>query len=97
MNTIELLPKEIEVNEKIYGLRMHITAWQKICLCYSNVAKPNDNILCQVVESEMATKPEFSECMWDIVDVADLDSALAMMQLRLNDGLANKAIKIYEP
>ena len=32
MNTIELLPKEIEVNEKIYGLRMHITAWQKICL-----------------------------------------------------------------
>ena len=97
MNAIELLPKEIEVNEKIYGLRMHITAWQKICLCYSNVAKPNDNILCQVVESEMTTKPEFSECMWDIVDVPDLDSAVAMMQLRLNDGFANKAIKIYQP
>ena len=97
MNTIELLPKEIEVNEKIYGLRMHITAWQKICLCYSNIAKPNDNILCQVVESEMTTKPEFSECMQDIVDVPDFDGAVAMMQLRLNDGLANKAVKIYQP
>lgn len=97
MNTIELLPKEIEVNEKIYGLKMYITAWQKICLCYSNVAKSNDNILCQVVESEMTTKPEFSECMQDIVDVPDLDSAVAMMQMRLNDGLANKAIKIYQP
>ena len=97
MNTIELLPKEIEVNEKIYGLKMYITAWQKICLCYSNVAKSNDNILCQVVESEMTAKPEFSECMWDIVDVPDLDSAVAMMRLRLNDGFANKAIKIYQP
>ena len=76
---------------------MYITAWQKICLCYSNVAKPNDNILCQVVESEMTTKPEFSECMQDIADVPDLDSAVTMMQLRLNDGLANKAIKIYQP
>ena len=97
MNTIELLPKEIEVNEKIYGLRMHITAWQKICLCYSNVAKPNDNILCQVVESEMTTEAEFWECMQDIVDVPDLDSAVAMMQLRLKDGFANKAIKVYQP
>ena len=97
MNTIELLPKEIEVNEKIYGLKMYITAWQKICLCYSNVAKSNDNILCQVVESEMTTKPEFSECMQDIVDVPDLDSAVSMMQLRLKDGFANKTIKIYQP
>ena len=45
----------------------------------------------------MTTKPEFSECMQDIVDVPDFDSAVAMMQLRLNDGLANKAIKIYQP
>ena len=97
MNTIELLPKEIEVNEKIYGLRMHITAWQKICLCYSNEMKLNDYILSQVVESEMAIKPKFSECMQDIVDVPDLDSAVAMMQLRLKDGFANKAIKVYQP
>ena len=94
MNTIELLPKEIEVNDKIYGLSLYITAWHKICLCYSNEMKPNDYILSQVVESEMTTKPEFSECMWDIVDVPDLDSAVAMMQMRLNDGLANKTIKI---
>lgn len=97
MNTIELLPKEIEINDKLYGLRLHITAWDKICLCYSNVMKIGDHILSQVVESEMTTKPEFSECMQDIVDVPDLDSAVAMMQLRLNDGLANKTIKIYQP
>ena len=96
MNIIELLPKEIEVNEKIYGLKMYITAWQKICLCYSNEMKPNDYILSQVVESEMTTKPEFSECMQDIVDVPDLDSAVLVMQMRLIDGLANKAIKLYK-
>ena len=96
MNTIELLPKEIEVNDKIYGLRLHITAWRKICLCYSNEMKLNDTILSQVVESEMGTKPEFSECMEDIVDVPDLDNAVAMMQMRLNDGLANKTIKIHK-
>ena len=95
MNIIELLPKEIEINDKIYALRMHITAWGKICLCYSNEMKLNDTILSQVVESEMAIKPKFSECMQDIVDVPDLNSAVAMMQLRLNDGLANKTIKLY--
>ena len=96
MNTIELLPKEIEVNDKIYGLSLYITAWRKICLCYANEMKLNDYILTQVVESEMTAKPEFSECMEDIVDVPDLDSAVAMMQMRLNDGLANKAIKLYK-
>ena len=95
MNTIELLPKEIEVNDKIYGLRLHITAWGKFCLCYTNEMKRGNKILSQVVESEMTTKPEFSECMLDIVDVPDLNSAVAMMQLRLNDGLANKTIKLY--
>ena len=97
MNTIELLPKEIEVNDKIYGLSLYITAWRKICLCYANEMKLGDTILSQVVESEMTAKPEFSECMQDIVDVPDLNSAVAMMQLRLNDGLANKTIKLYQP
>lgn len=96
MNIIELLPKSIEINDKIYALRMHITAWGKICLCYSNVMKCNDTILSQVVESEMAIKPKFSECMQDIVDVPDLDSAVLVMQMRLIDGLANNAIKIYK-
>ena len=96
MNIIELLPKEIEVNDKIYGLRMHITAWGKICLCYSNEMKLGDYILSQVVESEMTIKPKFSECMQNVVDVPDLDSAVAMMQMRLNDGVANKTIKIYK-
>ena len=97
MNTIELLPKEIEVDNKIYGLSLYITIWHKFCLCYSNELKLGDNILSQVVESEMTTKPEFSECMQNVVDVPDLDSAVAMMQLRLKDGFATKTIKIYQP
>ena len=96
MNTIELLPKEIEVDNKIYGLSLYITIWHKFCLCYSNELKLGDNILSQVVESEMTTKPEFSECMQNVVDVPDLDSAVAMMQMRLNDGHANKTLKIYK-
>lgn len=97
MNTIELLPKEIEVNDKIYGLSLYITAWRKICLCYSNEMKLGDTILSQVVESEMAIEPKFSECMQDIVDVPDLNSAVLVMQMRLIDGLANKTIKLYQP
>ena len=58
--------------------------------------KLNDTILSQVVESEMAIEPKFSECMEDIVDVPDLDSAVLVMQMRLIDGLANKTIKIYK-
>ena len=96
MNTIELLPKEIEVDNKIYGLSLYITIWHKFCLCYSNELKLGDIILLQVVESEMTTKSEFSDCMEDIVDVPDLDNAVAMMQMRLNDGHANKTIKIYK-
>ena len=42
----------------------------------------------------MAIEPKFSECMQDIVDVPDLDSAVLVMQMRLIDGLANKTIKI---
>lgn len=97
MNTIELLPKEIEVNDEIYGLRMHITAWGKICLCYSNEMKPNDRIFSQVVESKMTTELKFSECIQDIVDVPDLNSAVDMMQCRLLYGLLNKTVKIYKP
>lgn len=97
MNTIELLPKEIEVNDKIYGLSLYITAWHKICLCYANELKLGDIILLQVVESEMTIEPKFSECMEDIVDVPDLDSAVLVMQKRLIDGLANKTIKLYQP
>ena len=96
MNSIELLPKEIEVNDKIYGLRLHITAWRKICLCYSNEMKLNDYILSQVIESEMTAKPKFSERMQNVVDVPDLNSAVLVMQMRLIDGLANKTIKIHK-
>ena len=94
MNTIELLPKEIEVDNKVYGLSLYITIWHKFCICYANEMKLNDTILSQVVESEMAIEPKFSECMEDVVDVPDLDSAVLVMQMRLIDGLANKTIKI---
>lgn len=54
---IEELPKCIEVDDCLYTLRLHITAWDKLCLCYHAMFPRNKidsriNILSQVVESD---------------------------------------------
>ena len=102
MNKIETLPKFIVVkndkkDEKLYELRMHITAWGKICLCYSNMFSHEMNILSQVVEPCMTTNVEFSECINDIVDTPDFDSAVDMLKKRVTHALGNESIAIYNP
>ena len=98
---IESLPKNIEVNGVVLSLAMHVTAWNKLCLCYKPIFqgyKKSDNyVLSQVVEPEMTAKPEFSECIWDIVDVPTFDKAVEMMSIRIKDGLANNKFSVYNP
>lgn len=102
MNNIETLPKFIVVkhndkDEKLYELRMHITAWGKICLCYSNMFSREMNILSQVVEPDMTANAEFSECITDIVDTPDFDSAVDMLKKRVTYALGKEDIAIYNP
>ena len=57
MNIIETLPKTFENNGNMYTLEMHVTVFDKLCICYKEML-PHDivgtrNILCSVcVEPE---------------------------------------------
>ena len=55
-----------------------------------------DTIFSQVVEQSMTAAPEFSERILDIVDVPNFDSAVDMLEHRLNDGLKTGAVEIYK-
>ena len=98
---IESLPKNSEVNGVVLSLAMHVTAWNKLCLCYKPIFKGHNDsdkyVLSQVVEPEMTANPEFSECIWDIVDVPTFDKAVEMMSIRIKDALANNKISVYNP
>ena len=99
---VEELPKNLLVDQDgkggFYQLRMHVTADNKLCLCYSkitSIALDKDRlILSQVVEPEMAAKPEFSECIYDIVDVPTFDKAVEMLKKRVNEALASNEVSI---
>lgn len=61
MNIIEKLPKTIVVNHVMFNLEVHVTAWDKLCICYREIfAKPNalfrDIIISVVVEESKGIK-----------------------------------------
>lgn len=102
MYKIEQLPKSILVNNEPYSLSLHVTAWNKLCLCYKKMFPSKDIsnsfnliIFSQVVESDMTAKPEFSECIYDIVDVPNFNEAVDMMIARINDAICIKKITLY--
>jgi len=52
MNIIETLPKTFNYNETMYTLSMHVTAFNRLCICYREMLG-NRKILCSVcVEPE---------------------------------------------
>ena len=103
MYKIEQLPKSILVDNEPYSLSLHVTAWNKFCLCYKKMFPSKDvsasfksTIFSQVVEPDMTEKPEFSECIYDIVDVPNFNEAVNMMNVRLNDAISNNKITLYK-
>ena len=88
MNIIETLPKTFEHNGVTYTLSMHVTAFNRLCICYREMLG-NRNILCSVcVEPE--NKPINIE---DTVDFAlndhvgnerTLDAAAKMLKNYVN-------------
>ena len=52
MNIIETLPKTFEYGRVMYSLSMHVTAFNRLCICYREMLG-NRTILCSVcVEPE---------------------------------------------
>ena len=41
MNKIELLPKDIYVNDTLYQIRLWVTAFDKLCIGYKNIMSRN--------------------------------------------------------
>ena len=101
--SIDTLPKVIVCENELYSLSMHVTAWNKLCLCYKKMFPSKDlkesfkdTIFSQVVENNIFIVPEFSECVYDIVDVPDFERAVDMLFYRVKDGFKREIITAYE-
>ena len=100
---IDTLPKVIVHENEPYSLSMHVTAWNKLCLCYKKMFPSrdlkdsfNDTIFSQVVENNIFIVPEFSECVYDIVDVPCFEIAVDMLWRRIKDAFSRKIITEYK-
>ena len=103
MHKLETLPKSVLCNDIPYSLSVHVTAWNKLCVCYKKMFPSKElkdsfkeTIFSQVVEPQMITNPEYSECEYDIVDCPNFESAVDMLECRLNDGLKTSVVEIYK-
>lgn len=102
MVNIESLPRLIKViaTGKLYNLQMHVTAWNKLCVCYKLIDKwttENDkifHILSNVVEPGMGNDVKYSNNIYDIVDVPIIDWAYNTLSTRLNTAIANGEIEV---
>ena len=52
MNKVELLPKNLKINDKWYQPRLYITAFGKWCIAYKNMGDLNDHLCSVCVEPE---------------------------------------------
>ena len=103
MINIENLPKNIRYNDRDYSLRLHITAFNKICVCYYIILPHRDDfneirtILSQVVEPGMNYPINYSNYVQSVVDVPNVEYAFNVLATRLQNSLDKGIVKIvYE-
>ena len=90
MNSIETLPKSVEYDGDVYFLGLHITAWNKYCICYNGMEKDEmgvrKTILSVVVEGERPDMPEskIPNDVTEIADAVDIDDAVRITKTRIN-------------
>lgn len=103
MHKLETLPKSILCDGTPYSISVYVTAWNKLCVCYKKMFPSKElkdsfkeTIFSQVVEQSMTAKPEFSECVFDIVDCPNFESAVDMLERRLKDGLHNTKVEVLK-
>lgn len=102
MVNIETLPRLIKViaTGEWYNLEMHVTAWNKICVCYKLTDKwtiDNDkfyHILSNVVEPEMEGDVNYSKFITDVVDVPNIEWAFNILSTRLNEAISEGKIEV---
>lgn len=103
MVNIDSLPKSIEYNGNVYMLHMHVTAWNKLCICYQYIFGPKDalerkieySILSQVVEPDCKEVRHTDEVI-DIVDVKSWDEGFEVLSDRVCTALDKGVIKLYK-
>ena len=103
MVNIDSLPKSIEYNDNVYMLNMHVTAWNKLCICYQYIFGPKDalekkieySILSQVVEPDCKEVRHTDEVI-DIVDVKSWDEGFETLSDRVYMALDKGVIKLYK-
>ena len=103
MLNIESLPKIISINDDWYELNLHVTFKTRLCVSYKFVGgakramemKKEYNILSQVVEPDMGDTPiNYTDDVYGIVDVPNIDMAWNVLSSRLNHALSNNEIKV---
>lgn len=102
MVNIETLPRLIKViaTGEWYNLEMHVTAWNKLCVCYKLTDKwtiDNDkfyHILSNVVEPEMEGDVNYSKFITDVVDVPNIEWAFNILSTRLNEAISEGKIEV---
>jgi len=108
MINIDKLPKSIKYTGALYFLNLHVTAFNKICVCYQYAFSPKEaherkieyNILSQVVEPDMKWDDipiiEIPSKVTDIFDVPDYDSAFTYLDVRLKKALCENIVELYK-
>ena len=104
MVNIDSLPKCIEFDGEWYGLNLHVTAFNKLCISYQNMAGPKSaleknkeyNILSQVVEPNMNYPINYPKInlITSIVDAPNYTLAFNILSSRLNSAISNGDIKV---
>lgn len=103
MINVDSLPKSIEYNGNIYMLDLHITAWNKLCICYQYIFGPKDalekkieySILSQVVEPDCKEVRHTDEVI-DIVDVRSWDEGFETLSDRVYAAMDKGVVKLYK-
>ena len=108
MISIDSLPKSIKYNGEVYFLNLHVTAFNKLCICYQYAFSPREahekkieyNILSQVVEPKMNIDEikviEKTSNVKDIFDVPDSELAFDYLSARLNQALRYNLVELYK-
>jgi len=92
MNKVELLPKDLKINDKWYQPRLYITAWGKWCIAYKNMVDLNDHLcsVCVEPENEPRTIESTIGCLNEYIGNAKtLDDACDMITKYINDHFIN--------
>lgn len=84
MNALELLPKEIEYDGNIYTLKVYVTAWDKLAICYERYSRGEFyKILCHIIDKDNESE-HTRDYINNISQELDLDAAICRIKAILD-------------